>query len=495
MDRPLPAWFLGLLLAVLGQSPVILCGDKVRRQLEGEPYPTYSSVPRTSFSCDVQGPGYYADMETSCQIFHICHANIQDSFICPEGTVFNQRSFVCDWWYNVDCPGSADFYSLNNRIGSSLPFRTAAEAGAGQLGSPSVARLTSLKLAEGADQRDRTAAGQGRSEFGIRTGPNALTGGRAQLQDLRVGDRQRAAPAPARHPSEAPPSRGDSPGRERLLAVNLPRPAGRLGPGLLPPNRRRPSTAPASVALTGVIEDNYLSEQPPPTSRPVTLGFPLPLFETPEVVNSLAPGAPHPDEYRPGTTAAPRQPLPPMNLLPLSGEAAGAHRLPSTTESYGVLTEEVPGSRPRAPQRENVRPVTRVKPVNRRPVEQPVGNTVDQTALVQLTSGGFGRRLTGGAKSRPSTTPEPTLPTRPRPTRPTAPPTAPPPPPPPPSFQYDFDRVRAQIQSKLSDVEPHDVPASRAAAGPASAGPARGAGSGTGAAPLGFLHALAGLSL
>ena len=25
------------------------------------------------------------------------------SFLCPNGTIFNQEYFICDWWFNVDC--------------------------------------------------------------------------------------------------------------------------------------------------------------------------------------------------------------------------------------------------------------------------------------------------------------------------------------------------------------------------------------------------------
>ena len=29
------------------------------------------------------------------------------SFLCPNGTIFNQEYFTCDWWFNVDCADSA----------------------------------------------------------------------------------------------------------------------------------------------------------------------------------------------------------------------------------------------------------------------------------------------------------------------------------------------------------------------------------------------------
>ena len=52
--------------------------------------------------------GYYADVEGDCQPFHICAADGQGgltkySFLCPNGTLFNQQYFICDWWFNVDC--------------------------------------------------------------------------------------------------------------------------------------------------------------------------------------------------------------------------------------------------------------------------------------------------------------------------------------------------------------------------------------------------------
>lgn len=31
-------------------------------------HPTFASVPRTSFSCQGRDPGYYADVETGCQV-------------------------------------------------------------------------------------------------------------------------------------------------------------------------------------------------------------------------------------------------------------------------------------------------------------------------------------------------------------------------------------------------------------------------------------------
>ncbi|XP_066971892.1 uncharacterized protein [Macrobrachium rosenbergii] len=87
----------------------------------GQDYPVLASVPDTGFSCASQQlPGYYADTapQAGCQVFHICQFDgRQDSFLCPNGSIFNQQYFVCDWWFNVDCAASQQFVGLNAEIG------------------------------------------------------------------------------------------------------------------------------------------------------------------------------------------------------------------------------------------------------------------------------------------------------------------------------------------------------------------------------------------
>ena len=103
----------------------------------GEDYPIYSEVPETSFTCDgqVEG-GYYSDPEAECQAFHICGGGsagslIKYSFLCPNGSLFNQEYFVCDWWFNVDCSQAENFYFLNDEIAAE---REANSPGQGQYG-------------------------------------------------------------------------------------------------------------------------------------------------------------------------------------------------------------------------------------------------------------------------------------------------------------------------------------------------------------------------
>merc|ERR1712173_258835 len=103
----------------------------------GEDYPIYSSPPDTSFLCDGFIEGYYADPEAECQAFHICANFGSDdltkySFLCPNGTLFNQQYFICDWWFNVDCSQAEDFYSLNEDVAAAAAAATAAGAGDGE---------------------------------------------------------------------------------------------------------------------------------------------------------------------------------------------------------------------------------------------------------------------------------------------------------------------------------------------------------------------------
>merc|ERR1711931_608729 len=105
----------------------------------GDDYPIFAEVPETSFFCDGQADGgYYADPEAECQVFHICandgnEGRTKYSFLCPNGTLFNQQYFVCDWWFNVDCSLAEQFYSLNDEIAAERAANSPAGAGgAGQ---------------------------------------------------------------------------------------------------------------------------------------------------------------------------------------------------------------------------------------------------------------------------------------------------------------------------------------------------------------------------
>ena len=55
-------------------------------------------------------------------MFHFCALGdasghlTSHSFLCPNGTIFNQQYFICDWWFNVDCSIAESLYSINDEI-------------------------------------------------------------------------------------------------------------------------------------------------------------------------------------------------------------------------------------------------------------------------------------------------------------------------------------------------------------------------------------------
>ncbi len=47
--------------------------------------------------------GYYADPDMGCQAYHVCLVDRGDqprkvSFLCPNGTIFQQAILTCEWW-------------------------------------------------------------------------------------------------------------------------------------------------------------------------------------------------------------------------------------------------------------------------------------------------------------------------------------------------------------------------------------------------------------
>ncbi|KAH8248297.1 hypothetical protein KR038_010535, partial [Drosophila bunnanda] len=82
----------------------------------GIDFPIYPRIPKTSFSCRSYGNGYFADMETDCQVFHICEEGRKISFLCPNGTIFQQSELTCDWWFKVNCLGSSGYYAESAEI-------------------------------------------------------------------------------------------------------------------------------------------------------------------------------------------------------------------------------------------------------------------------------------------------------------------------------------------------------------------------------------------
>ncbi|KAK3885283.1 hypothetical protein Pcinc_010477 [Petrolisthes cinctipes] len=109
-----------IIVALTAPCLALTTSFRARRQVEaaGVDYPTYSEVPPgLSFSCSDKIPGYYADPEAQCQVWHWCvPGGPLYSFLCPNQTLFNQVLRVCDWWFNVECSTSPDYYNINDDL-------------------------------------------------------------------------------------------------------------------------------------------------------------------------------------------------------------------------------------------------------------------------------------------------------------------------------------------------------------------------------------------
>lgn len=44
------------------------------------------------------------------QVFHICNDGRKISFLCPNGTIFQQSDLICEWWFKVNCTNSPNLY-------------------------------------------------------------------------------------------------------------------------------------------------------------------------------------------------------------------------------------------------------------------------------------------------------------------------------------------------------------------------------------------------
>uniref|UniRef100_A0A8D8S1K9 Chitin-binding type-2 domain-containing protein n=2 Tax=Cacopsylla melanoneura TaxID=428564 RepID=A0A8D8S1K9_9HEMI len=111
-----------MLLAVLltGLICTLTWNNVLLQASAAEPgYLDFDNLPETNFSCEskVIG-GYYADVETGCQMFHVCtigqKGEVADiKFLCLNGTVFDQETRVCERLDEVDCSKSESYYDLN----------------------------------------------------------------------------------------------------------------------------------------------------------------------------------------------------------------------------------------------------------------------------------------------------------------------------------------------------------------------------------------------
>merc|ERR1719244_429449 len=150
----------------------------------GSDYPIYDEVPSSNFQCNgrVEG-GYYADPQAECQAFHVCVIDAYGqltptSFLCPNGTLFNQQYFICDWWFNVDCSQAEGFYSLNEQIAAERQrFSNAGSSSGGSRRFSSGSSNSGFSSGAGSVGGARRFS-SGSSNSGFSSGASSVGGGR-----------------------------------------------------------------------------------------------------------------------------------------------------------------------------------------------------------------------------------------------------------------------------------------------------------------------------
>ncbi|QQP49854.1 Putative cuticle protein [Caligus rogercresseyi] len=98
-----------VLLSVIGASLLVLAQRPPTDQaylLPNDAESILFNPISTSFSCEGQQYGYYADVDNNCQIFHVCLPIEDDfgsiietahfSFICGNQTIFDQQTLTCN---------------------------------------------------------------------------------------------------------------------------------------------------------------------------------------------------------------------------------------------------------------------------------------------------------------------------------------------------------------------------------------------------------------
>lgn len=68
--------------------------QELEEEKEEEPDRLTQLLPQSKFTCGGKKTGYYADDGLDCEVFHYCQDGARHSWICPEGFVFHQVSWI-----------------------------------------------------------------------------------------------------------------------------------------------------------------------------------------------------------------------------------------------------------------------------------------------------------------------------------------------------------------------------------------------------------------
>lgn len=118
-------------LAVVLATPVVKRQAHFGYQLPGGAELIVKSL-QAGFSCANRIYGYYADVEHSCQVFHVCFPIVDNnevqvdtahySFFCGNQTVFDQEHLVCvHETADFDCKRAPDLYDQVNQEFGRIP--------------------------------------------------------------------------------------------------------------------------------------------------------------------------------------------------------------------------------------------------------------------------------------------------------------------------------------------------------------------------------------
>lgn len=90
------------------------------RELNGynlSSYPFLNKVPNDiTFKCDGLHDGFYASVPHKCQLYHHCLFGTRYDFLCANFTAFDQRTFICHFVSEIDCPNSSKFFKRNDDL-------------------------------------------------------------------------------------------------------------------------------------------------------------------------------------------------------------------------------------------------------------------------------------------------------------------------------------------------------------------------------------------
>jgi len=115
-------------LFIVSALAIVASASMIRNKREAYALPDgleYIANVNPSFQCSA--PGYFADVDNNCQLFHVCinqeidgkNEIAQYTFACGNQTVFNQFSLTCAHESEaIPCASSPDFFYLNDRIGT-----------------------------------------------------------------------------------------------------------------------------------------------------------------------------------------------------------------------------------------------------------------------------------------------------------------------------------------------------------------------------------------